>query len=263
MNSPVNIAWNYAEAGIGKTTMPIGRMFILGIFAGAFIAFGAFGSSVSGTGVQPAAVSRILSAMVFPIGLMMVLVAGAELFTGNCLLVVPLLQHKITFQAMLKNWIVVYIGNFVGSICVALLVVYSHSPSLYDGALAKAIVATATAKVSLSPLDALLKGILCNFMVCIAVWVSFAATELAGKIIALYLPIFLFVLSGFEHCIANMYFIPAGLFVTYEYGIESSSLTWLSFICDNLLPVTLGNLIGGAFLAGIGYWLVYLRGKHD
>ena len=263
MNSPVEVAWKYAEAGVGKTSMPIGRMFLLGIFAGAFIALGAFGSTVASCGVPTPAVGRVLSALVFPIGLMMVIVAGAELFTGNCLLVVPVLQHKTTFNGMIKNLIVVYLGNFVGSVLIALMVVYSHSSSLYDGALAKAMVGTAVAKIHLTPLDALLKGILCNFMVCIAVWVSFAADDVAGKIAALYLPIFLFVLSGFEHCVANMYFIPAGIFASHEYGIAADGLTWLSFICDNLLPVTLGNIIGGSILAGMGYWLVYLRGKRD
>ena len=263
MNSPVEVAWKYAEAGVGKTSMPIGRMFLLGIFAGAFIALGAFGSAVASCGVPTPAVGRVLSALVFPIGLMMVIVAGAELFTGNCLLVVPVLQHKATFNGMIKNLIVVYLGNFVGSVLIALMVVYSHSSSLYDGALAKAMVGTAVAKIHLTPLDALLKGILCNFMVCIAVWVSFAADDVAGKIAALYLPIFLFVLSGFEHCVANMYFIPAGIFASHEYGIAADGLTWLSFICDNLLPVTLGNIIGGSILAGMGYWLVYLRGKRD
>ena len=261
MNSPAEIARMYLTVGAAKTRLSPLKMFILSLFAGMFIAFGGFGSSIASCGVQPQALSRLLSATVFPIGLMMVIVAGAELFTGNCLIIVPVLARRASVLGMLYNWLVVYIGNFIGSLFVAIAVVVGHSMQLYDGALATAAIATANAKIALSFGDAFVRGIFCNVMVCIAVWVSFAAKDIAGKISALYLPVFLFVLVGFEHCIANMYFVPVGIFTAWFYKLDAGSLTWLKFLWANLLPVTLGNIVGGAVIVGGGYWLAYIRGS--
>ena len=262
MNSPAEIAANYVKIGTGKTRLSVPHMLVLGILAGAFIAFGALASQVAAASVPLASVARIVTAAVFPIGLMMVLVAGSELFTGNCLLVIPVLQKEASVSGMLRNWLFVYLGNLIGGLLVALAATYSHVYSLYDGQLAAAVVNAASAKVGLSFGDALIRGILCNVMVCIAVWVSFAAKELAGKILALALPVFLFVLCGFEHCVANMYYIPAGMMAASEYGLTAEALTMGGFLFKNLLPVTLGNIIGGAGIVGCGYWYVYLKGKH-
>ena len=263
MNSPAEIARMYLNVGAAKTRLTILKMLILSIFAGMFIALGALGSSIASFGVQPAALSRLLSAAVFPIGLMMVVVAGAELFTGNCLIVIPVLARRASVLGLLYNWLVVYIGNFIGSMLVAAAAVYGHTlSSLYGGALAESAIATATAKVTLSFGDAFIRGVLCNVMVCIAVWVSFAAKDIVGKVSALYLPVLLFVLCGFEHCVANMYFIPVGLLAAGSYGLPvPSDLTWLSFVVRNLIPVTLGNIVGGSVFVGCGYWLAYLRGS--
>lgn len=266
MNSPAEIARLYEDAGTSKTKMPFLKMFVLAVLAGMFIALGAFGSAVVSYGVQPAAVSRLLSAVVFPIGLMLVLVAGAELFTGNCLIIIPVMQRRASVKGMLYNWIVVYLGNFAGSLVIAFVVSYTLAGgehALYGGELLKAMVGTASAKTSLGFADAFFRGILCNFMVCLAVWVSFAATDLMGKIAALYLPVFLFVLCGFEHCVANMYFIPAGIIAAKISGADAQNLSVASFLVKNMIPVTLGNIVGGSGLVGLGYWFVYLQGNKE
>ncbi|MCR5723779.1 MAG: formate/nitrite transporter family protein [Treponema sp.] len=261
MNTPAEIARTYLIVGAAKTRMPFLKLLMLSIFAGMFIAFGALGSTIVSCGVQPQAIARLLSAAIFPIGLMMVVVAGAELFTGNCLILVPVLARRASVKGLLYNWLVVYFGNFIGGVLIAFLAASSHTFALYGDTLAKATVSIAVAKLSLSFGDAFIRGILCNVMVCIAVWVSFAAKDITGKISALYLPVLLFVLCGFEHCIANMYFVPAGIFATMFHGIDAPVLSWSSFIIDNLIPVTLGNIAGGSVVVGGGYWLAYLKGS--
>ena len=262
MNSPAEIARMYLNVGAAKTRLTVLKMLMLSVFAGMFIAMGAFASSVASCGVQPPAVSRLLGAVVFPIGLMMVIVAGAELFTGNCLIIMPVLSRRASVLGMLYNWIIVYMGNFIGSMLVACAVVYAGSLKLYaDDALLKSVITMATTKVTMPFLSAFIRGILCNAMVCTAVWVSFASKDIVGKVCTLYLPILLFVLCGFEHCVANMYFVPAGIIAAAHYGMEAQGLSWLSFLTGNLLPVTLGNIVGGTVIVGCGYWLAYLRGS--
>lgn len=266
MNSPAEIARLYVDAGVQKSRLPLCKMFALSIFAGMFIAMGGFGSTVVSYGVQPAAIGRILSAIVFPIGLMMVLVGGAELFTGNNLMLIPVLQKRTSIFKVLLNWIVVYIGNFIGSIFIAWAVAWfciTGDHSLYSGGLCEGVITTAYSKISLGFWDAFVKGILCNFMVCMAVWVSYAASDLAGKIGALYLPVALFVLCGFEHCIANMYFLPAGFFTMIRIGQPIDLQLILNALVKNMLPVTLGNIVGGSVLTGFGYWWIYLRGNAE
>lgn len=261
MNSPAEIAKIYSDVGAGKTRISFGRLFVLSILAGAFIALGGFGSSIASCGVQPLALGRFMSAAVFPIGLMLVLCAGAELFTGNCLILLSVLDKKASVKGMLKNWLVVYLGNAVGGIAIAWFVVFSNSIALYDGQLIAATVKTAVAKSTIPFTDGLLKGILCNFMVCLAVWCAFGAKDLQSKIIGSYLPIFLFVLCGFEHCIANMYFVPAGIFCSAFFKIDANGLSWIAFVVKNLIPVTIGNIIGGSLFVGAAYWYVYLQGN--
>lgn len=198
----------------------------------------------------------------------MVLLAGSELFTGNCLLTIPLLEKEIKFAGMIRNWIVVYIGNLIGGLLVGAGVVFSHQPELFGNGMAVSVLSTAVAKVSITFPDAFIRGILCNFLVCIAVWISFAAKDVVGKIVGLFFPIMIFVLCGFEHSVANMYFVGAGLFAkgipsfaqaAAEAGIDTSVLTWGSFFGKNLLPVTLGNIVGGAICVGCVYWFIYLK----
>ncbi len=268
--TPAEVAENYVSAGKAKVQTPVGRMIILAVLAGVFIALAGVGSTTVAVSVTQASLGKFLGACVFPAGLAMVLLAGSELFTGNCLLTIPLLQREIRFGGMLKNWLFVYIGNLIGGLLVAAAIVYSHEPGLFGNAEAVSMLSTAAAKTSLSFGDAFVKGILCNFLVCIAVWIAFAAKDIAGKIIGLFFPIMLFVLCGFEHSVANMYFIGAGLFAKTipEYseaaaaaGLDLSGLTWGTFWTHNLIPVTLGNIVGGAICVGCVYWAVYLRKK--
>ncbi len=194
----------------------------------------------------------------------MVLLAGSELFTGNCLILIPVLEGRLSPAALAKNLLVVYLGNFLGGLLAAAGAVYSHTFSLFGNGLAAGAVSTAAAKCSLSFGDAFLRGVFCNLLVCLAVWMAMAAKDAAGKVAALFFPIFLFVLCGFEHCIANMYYIPAGLLALGEpayaaaIGEAPAALTWGNFLLVNLLPVTLGNLLGGMALAA-GYWGAYLK----
>lgn len=265
MNSPAEIARLYVDTGVQKSKLPIGKMFGLAIFAGMFIALGGFASTVASYGIPIAALGRILSALVFPIGLMMVLVGGAELFTGNSLMIMPVFQKRASLGRVLINWLIVYIGNFVGSLAIAWVAANFFATgdhALYNGALADTMIKTTVSKSTMGFLDAFVKGILCNFMVCMAVWVSMAASELAGKISALYLPIALFVLCGFEHCVANMYFLPAGLFVSLKTG-AGLGVSIVDMLLKNMLPVTLGNITGGAVITGFGYWWIYLRGHAE
>ncbi|MDE6015830.1 MAG: formate/nitrite transporter family protein [Acetatifactor sp.] len=259
MYTPSEIAKRYSEAGAAKTRISIMKTFTLAVFAGIFIAFGAYGSQVAAFNAGSESFGKFLSALVFPVGLLMVIMAGAELFTGNSLIIISVLNKKTTIKRLFRNWGIVYLGNFAGSVLVAFLLTYSHAYSVFDGRLAQVVVTTAQNKVLLSFQDAFLRGILCNILVCLSVWVSFAAEDVAGKILGLYLPIMLFVVSGYEHCVANMYFIPAGMLVSAEYGISADSLTWSGFLTNNLLPVTLGNILGGACIVGAGYFYIYLH----
>lgn len=259
MNSPAEIAKNYETVGAAKTKLPALRLLLLAILAGAFIAIAGIGSTVGSAMIGNASAARLVSACIFPAGLAMVLIAGSELFTGNCLIVISVLQKKATIGGMLRNWAIVYIGNLIGAVLIAALVVYGHTLSLYDGALAQTVVRTAQGKASLTFGDALIRGTLCNVLVCIAVWMSFAATTVSGKVVGLFFPIFIFVLCGFEHCVANMYYLPVGLMAMLEYGISVDGLTIGTALLHNLLPVTLGNLIGGVGIGTI-YWAIYRKG---
>lgn len=233
-------AADYCAAAEKRTAQSLPRMLLLGALAGVFIAFAGVAASIGG-----ALGGKLASAAIFPIGLTMVLLAGSELFTGNCLFLMPLLRRNITAGHMLRNWVAVYLGNLLGSVAVAFLVVQCGA---LDG-IAEAAVAAAVTKAALPFGVALLRGVLCNFLVCLAVWMAFCAQSAGGKVVSLFGPIFLFVLCGFEHSVANMYYIPAGIFLA-----ENGEVTWLS-LWQNLLPVTLGNMVGGCGLGGILYLL--------
>ncbi len=263
MNSPAEVARNYIAVGKAKASGGFWKLLVLGMLAGAFIAFAGVGATIAGL-CAPGPSGRFLGACVFPVGLSMVLLAGSELFTGNSLLVIPVLTGDVRLSAMLRNWGIVYCGNFLGSVLVAFLAVFGHTGDLLggiQGGVAASMIGAAANKVSLSFGDAFLRGVCCNFLVCVAVWISFAAKDVAGKFLGIFMPVMLFVLCGFEHSIANMYYIPCGLFCKALYGAEAEALTWGAFLLKNLIPVTLGNLVGGAGLVGLPYWFVYLREK--
>lgn len=258
MHSPLEIAQNYVEVCIHKVRLSALKMFVLGAFAGIFIALAGVAATAIAATIENPTLSRILSAAIFPAGLCMVLIAGSELFTGNTLIIMALLEKKVTLGQMLKNWFFVLLGNTAGALLVSALVVYGHTPSLYGGALAESMVSIAQTKASLGFGDAFIRGILCNTLVCLAVWMSFAAKHVEGKVMISYFPIFIFVLCGFEHSIANMYYLFTGLFTAAEYGIAAEGLSLFTAFFNNLLPVTLGNVVGGCGIIGFGYWAMYL-----
>lgn len=248
MLSPSEIAEVAVRVSEKKANLPIGRMFLLGILAGAFIALAGvgaiFGNAYGG---------KIAGACIFPVGLALVVVAGSELFTGNNLMITGLLSREFGIGKLLRNWGIVFLGNLVGALIVAGLVSLS---GVLDP-VAEAVVATADAKVNLGFWEALIRGVLCNFLVCLAVWMSFAATSVGGKIAAVFFPVMLFVLCGFEHSVANMFYIPAGMMMGAFGGVAAPSV--VGFLVGNLLPVTIGNIIGGALFVGGTYYLIYLR----
>ena len=246
MLTPTEMAGKTIEAGINKANLPWWKMIILGIFAGMFIALAGVGATFGNVYGN-----KIVGACIFTAGLAMVVVAGSELFTGNNLMIMALFNRKIKLTKLLKNWCLVFIGNFIGAIFVATVVVISGA---FDQ-IPETVIATASAKVNLGFFEALLKGVLCNFLVCIAVWMAFSANTTGGKIAAVFFPIMLFVLCGFEHSVANMFYIPAGMLTGAIYNLSAPDIT--SFLLNNLLPVTIGNIIGGALLVGSGYYLSY------
>ncbi len=257
MHSPLEIARSYVEIGIHKTMLSAFKMLLLGFFAGAFISFAGIAATTATATMETASAGRLIAAIVFPAGMAMVLIAGSELFTGNNLIIISVLEKKVTVLKMLKNWFFVYTGNFLGALFVSLMVTYGHIPDLFGGTLAQAVINSGVIRTSMNFGDALIKGVLCNILVCIAVWMAFASKDVSGKLLISFWPVMLFVLCGFEHCIADMYYCMAALFTSSEYGIQADTLTWTNFITHNLIPVTLGNLIGGVAV-GTGYWLAYL-----
>jgi len=259
MNSPKEVAQNYIQTGLAKINNSIPKTFVLAILAGAFIAAAGVGSTLASVTIASKSLSKLLAAMVFPGGLAMVLLAGSELFTGNSLLIIPLLDKQAKISGVLKNWIVVYIGNLVGSLVVAALASYGGTFDAYDSAAGISVLTTAVNKISIPFGQAILRGIMCNFLVCVAVWISFAAKDVAGKVIGIFFPIMLFVVSGFEHSVANMYYLTAGLFTSSAYGIAADTLNWGNALLGNLLPVTIGNIIGGGVVVGLGYGLAYRK----
>jgi formate/nitrite transporter len=252
-------------------------MFILGILAGAFIAFAAEGSNMAAYNLfarpETYGLGKALAGAIFGTGLMMVLVAGGELFTGNTMILAGVLEKKVSLRSMLKNWFFVYLGNFAGSVFIAYMMVNSGLLGSSSGLLGGMTIKIASYKVGLTFIQAFYLGIMCNWLVCLAVWMCYGAKDMAGKLLAVFFPIWLFITSGFEHCIANMYYIPAGILAKASDAYVKSALSlgatpeklahlnWGSFVLNNLIPVTLGNIVGGGIFVGAVYWLVYVRDK--
>jgi formate transporter FocA len=272
---PPDMAAKAEAIGVKKANLDTVSMFVLAVLAGAFIAMGAIfaTTAVAGAGgVLTYGVTRLLAGLVFTLGLILVIVGGAELFTGNNLIVMAWASRKVSTRLLLRNWVIVYLGNFVGSIATAALMYSSGQFAFGQGAVGAAALSTAAAKTSLGFVQAVALGILCNCLVCLAVWMAFSARTTTDRILAIIPPIAAFVAAGFEHSVANMYFIPIGLFVKAgapasfwaaigKTPADYAALTWQGFLVNNLLPVTLGNIIGGAVFVGAVYWFVYLRPK--
>lgn len=280
---PPAMANKAEDLGVKKANLKAINMFLLAILAGAFIGIGAiFATTVSAGSIAikdatgavtlstglPYGVIRLLSGLVFSVGLVLVVVGGAELFTGNTLITMAYASRKVTFWQLMRNWGIVYVGNFVGSIVTAYIVFLGKQYTFGSGAIGLTALNIGEAKTSLAFIQAVALGIMCNALVCMAVWMCYSARSTTDKILAIIPPISCFVAAGFEHSIANMYFIPVALFIktdaAFLQGIGKAAgdfpqLTWGNFFISNLLPVTIGNIIGGAVMVGLVYWFVYLR----
>jgi formate transporter len=282
---PAEMAARAELIGVRKVAMPFLTMFALAILAGAFIALGAiFATTVLAGGIVikdlqgattfssafPFGFNRMLAGLAFCLGLILVVVGGAELFTGNNLIAMAWASGKVSSGALIRNWSIVYLGNFIGSIGTALVIFFGKQYLFGGGAIGLTALTIAKTKVELGFVQAIALGILCNALVCLAVWMTFSARSTTDKILSIIFPISAFVAAGFEHSIANMYFIPIGIFIKNYAGAEFwtmigksptdfNTLTWQAFFINNLLPVTIGNIIGGAIFVAAVYWLIFLR----
>lgn len=250
-----------------KASMPLKRLIIFGIFAGVYIAFAGAGANMASFNLlanpETFGLGKILSGTIFTVGLMLVVLGGAELFTGNTTMIAAAVDKRIAVSSMLKNWIIVYICNFFGGVLIAFMVYYSGGLNAGNGLLGATTVKIAAGKVNLEFGQALVSGIMCNWLVCMAVWISTGAQTTIGKIFSIFFPILLFVTAGFEHSVANMFFIPAGIFASGNDMFVSlsgvsldvlSNLGWSGMLINNLLPVTIGNIIGGSVCVAMGYY---------
>ena len=267
---PPAMARRAEEVGEAKAGLPTVTILALAVLAGAFIALGAmFATTVMSNGdTFPYGVNRLLGGLTFSLGLILVVVAGAELFTGNNLIVMAWASRRVSTGRILGNWTLVWVGNFAGAIATAGIMYFTRQYTFGDGAVGETALTIANTKTGLGWGQAFALGIFCNALVCLAVWLSYGARTVTDKILAIIFPISAFVASGFEHSVANMYFISIGLFIKHDQGWlaslgssapETSNITWAHFLWGNLVPVTLGNIVGGALMVGAVYWFVYLR----
>ena len=270
---PPEIAAKATDIGAAKAGMSSLPMFALAVLAGAFIALGAMFATTVVAGAAdsiPFGVTRLLAGLVFCLGLILVVVAGAELFTGNNLIAMAWADRKVSGRRLIRNWAIVYTGNLVGALATVALVFWGGQYEFGDGAVGSSALAIADAKSGLGFGRALALGIMCNALVCIAVWLTYSARSVTDKILAIIFPITAFVAAGFEHSVANMYFLPAGLAIKDQgsdsfyaaSGVSPSDypdLTLSNVVLENLIPVTIGNVIGGSVMVGLVYWLIYVR----
>jgi len=267
--APAVIADNLSRSiCVQKVNASIFKLIILGILAGVYIGFGACLATLIGHDAAKylgLGIARFITGAVFSVGLMLVVIAGAELFTGNNLMLMSVLDKKAAFWKMFYKWGIVFVANFIGSVFLAYLYYKTDLWKMGDMAVGLSALKIANAKVGLTFSEALTRGILCNWLVCLAVWMAIASREVVGKIFAIFFPIMAFVALGFEHSVANMYFIPLGIFLKasnlfVDPALNLSGLTWSAFLVKNLVPVTIGNVIGGAIFVGLLYWTVYVKG---
>jgi len=259
--SPAEIEEAVEKVGVKKANLPFLASFMLAIVAGGGVGFGAlYYTIVASDPTLGFAAVRVVGGLVFTLGLVLVLVGGAELFTGNNLIVMAWASGKVSTRTMLRNWTIVYLGNFVGALGLIVLVFYSHHLDMNDGRIGMSVLSTAAGKIRPDMLTLFCKGILCNVLVCAAVWLAYAGRSVTDKILAVMLPVSAFIAAGFEHCVANMYFLPlAWLLVQTGHAPANfdASLITLAGILHNLVPVTLGNIVGGAGFVGAIYWAIY------
>ena len=272
-NKPEDLVDLLISAAKHKVKTPLFNTFILAILAGAFISFGAAASCAASYGIKSLGIAKLVSGVVFPVGLIIIVLTGSHLFTSSCMNVTACWAKKSAWRAMLKNIGIVYIGNFIGAALVALAIYYSGEFNYSEGALGGYTIKVAVQKLTLSYPTAIISGILCNILVCLAVILSFAARDIVGKVVAIFCPIFVFIISGFEHCVANMFYLPAGIlasknsqYAAYamdQYHLTAEQISTLdlsNMLCLNIIPVTIGNIIGGAFILSGMLYVAYKRG---
>jgi len=259
--SPAEIKEAVEKVGVKKANLPLLTSFMLAVVAGGGIGFGAiYFTIVASDASLSFATVRVVGGLVFSLGLALVLVGGAELFTGNNLIVMAWASRSVSTKTMLRNWAIVWFGNLIGALGLIILVFFSHHLEMNDGRIGLTVLNTAVSKISPDFVTLFFKGVLCNILVCAAVWLAYAGRSVADKMIAVILPISAFIAAGFEHCVANMYFLPLAWLMIQTgqvpANIDVSSIT-IAGIAHNLVPVTLGNIAGGAGLVGIVYWTIY------
>lgn len=260
MLNPSEFVESYSDIGEKKTKSPALKLLLLAILAGFLIGMGAATTNTAAHAIGNVSVAKIVCSLLFPFGLIIVIMTGAELFTGNCLITIPILSRRASFRGFIRNLVIVYIGNFIGAVLLAASCAYSSQLSMSAGNLAVFTIKVATAKCSLTFGNAVVLGILCNILVCAGVMCALCAKDAVGRAVGAFVPVCFFVLCGFEHCVANMYYVPAGLFaltvpqyaeLATSAGLNTSALTWSGFLVNNLLPVTIGNIIGGCGFAAL------------
>ncbi|MHC1681601.1 MAG: formate/nitrite transporter family protein [Clostridiaceae bacterium] len=266
MLKPYEICDEAIHTGIKKANYTLIQAILLGVLAGAFIALGGFAAAMASHGIENAGVAKLVAGAIFPVGLMLVLICGGDLFTGNCLMSVALVEKKITLKGMMKNWVLIYLGNFLGALLIAFLIFNTGLLSTNSNLLGGYAVKVAANKANLTFVQALCGGILCNILVAIAVWGAYAAKDIVGKIFIIWFPVMAFIIGSFEHCVANMYYFSIGFMAKNNPSfIENSHLSadklaglnLQNVIFNNMIPATIGNIIGGSVFVGLAYWGIY------
>lgn len=270
-NTPAETIELNMKACENKTVLPLGKMILLGIMAGAFIALGGAASSTAAHAIENVGLARAMAGMIFPVGLMLIVFLGGELFTGNCLIVMDVFAKRTTWKRLMYNLVVVYFSNLIGALIIDTLLVFSGNLNYSGGLLGAYTIKVAVGKLAVTPVQAVTSGILCNLLVCLAVLMATCAKDIVGKVWAIFFPICAFVIGGFEHCVANMFYIPAGMMAAANpeyaaaaqqaYGITSEQMAGLNVIgsLQNFIPVTIGNILGGMVFTGLPLYLIYKK----
>lgn len=269
--TPSEVIKSNIKSAVAKANLPLAKMILLGLMAGAFIAFGGAASSVAAHGVADVGLARSIAGAIFPVGLMLVVFTGSELFTGNSLMIMAVIDKKITLLKMIRNLVVVYFANFIGALIIDVLVFLSGQFDFSGGGLGAYTIKVALAKTSIAPVTAVISGILCNILVCLAIVLAGTAKDSIGRIFGIFFPIAAFVVCGFEHCVANMFYIPAGMLAATNtayvqkaqelYGITAQQCSNLTHFAgtESLLFVTIGNIIGGVLFVGVVLYMAHIK----
>lgn len=269
--TPSEVIKSNIKSAVAKANLPLAKMILLGMMAGAFIAFGGAASSVAAHGVADVGLARSIAGAIFPVGLMLVVFTGSELFTGNSLMIMAVIDKKITLLKMIRNLVVVYFANFIGALIIDVLVFLSGQFDFSGGGLGAYTIKVALAKTSIAPVTAVISGILCNILVCLAIVLEGTAKDSIGRIFGIFFPIAAFVVCGFEHCVANMFYIPAGMLAATNtayvqkahelYGITAQQCSSLTHFAgtESLLFVTIGNIIGGVLFVGVVLYMAHIK----